>query len=81
MILSIAPIQVENERNLSIAGLFSRVRQWSLTIENLAMLTFINKNSQLHEKLNDEDVKDEDINLTEEPLKSNNELESNNETI
>ena len=45
------------------------------------MLTFINKNSQLHEKLNDEDVKDEDINLTEEPLKSNNELESNNGTI
>ena len=45
------------------------------------MLTFINKNLQLHEQLNNEDVKDEGIDLMEEYLDLNNELESNNKNI
>ena len=65
---SISPIQVENYLNFSISGVFGWAQQSSLTIEKLAMITFINKNSQLHEQLNNEDVKDEDINIMEEYL-------------
>ena len=46
LIFSIAPTQVENEHDFSIAGIFSQAQQSSLTIKNLAMLTFINKNLQ-----------------------------------
>ena len=74
LILSISPNQVGNERDLSIAGAFSRFHQSSLTIENLAMLTFVNKNLQLHDQLNDEYVKDEYIDVTKEHLESNNDL-------
>ena len=42
------------------------------------MLTFINKNSQLHNQLNNEDVKDEYIDMTKEYLESNNKLETKN---
>ena len=63
LIFSIYPSQVENERDLSIAGVFSRARQSSLTIKNLDMLTFINKNVQLHEQFNNEDVEDGYIDL------------------
>ena len=74
LIWSITLTKVENERDLSIAGVFSRAQQFHFTIKDLAMLTFTNKNLQLHEQLNDEDVKDEDIDLMEEYLESNNEL-------
>ena len=40
------------------------------------MLIFTSKNIQLHEQFNDEYIKDEDINLTEDYLESNNDLES-----
>ena len=73
LILSISQNQVENEPDFSIERVFSRARRMCLTIKNLAMLTFINKRSQLHEKLNDKDVKYEDIDMTEEYLESNNE--------
>ena len=36
------------------------------------MITFINKNLQLNEQLNNKDVKDEDIDIMEEYLESNN---------
>ena len=57
LIFSTAPIQVENEPNFSIAGYFSRAQRSSLTIKKLAMLNFNNKNSQLHEKFKDKDLK------------------------
>ena len=65
LIFSITPTQFENERNFSIAGVLIQEQRSSLTIKNLAMLTFINNNLQLHEKLNDEDVEYEDIDLRE----------------
>ena len=46
LIFLIASTQVENEHDFSIAGIFSQAQQSSLTIKNLAMLTFINKNLQ-----------------------------------
>ena len=61
IIFSIAPTQVENERDLSNVGVFSQAWISSLNIKNLDMLTFINKILQLNEPLNDEDVKYEDI--------------------
>ena len=67
-IFSISPTPVENERDFSIVGVYSWVRQSCLTIENLSMLTFINKKLQLHNKLNDGGVKDEDIDMMEEYL-------------
>ena len=39
------------------------------------------QNLQLHEILNNEDVKYEDIDMMEKYLESNNELKSNNETM
>ena len=81
LIFSIYPSQVENERDLSIAGVFSQAWQSSLTIKNLDMLTFINENIQLHQQLKNEDVKYEDIDLMKEYLESKNKLESKNETI
>ena len=42
--------------------------QSCLTIENLPVITFISKKSQLHDKLNDGGVKDEDIDMMEEYL-------------
>ena len=65
LIFSIAPTQVENERNFSIVGVFSSARQSRITIKDLSMPTFINKSLQFHEQLNDEDVKVEDIYLME----------------
>ena len=65
LIFSIAPNQVENEHDFSIAIVFSRARQLILSTKNLAILTFINKILQLHEQLNNEDVKYKDINLME----------------
>ena len=73
LIFSIYPSQVENERDLSIAGVFSRARQSSLTIKNLDMLTFINKNVQLHEQFNNEDLEYGYIDLMEQYSESKNE--------
>ena len=76
LILSISPTQVKNENYFPIAEVFSQARRSSLTIKNLDMLIFTSKNIQLHEQFNDEYIKDEDINLTEDYLESNNDLES-----
>ena len=73
LIFSIFTTQVENGRDFSIVGFVSWARRSSLTIENLDILTFVNKILQLHVQLNNEYVKDEDINLMEEYLESNNE--------
>ena len=73
LIFSIFTTQVENRRDFSIVGFLSWARRSSLTIENLDILTFVNKILQLHVQLNNEYVKDEDINLMEEYLESNNE--------
>ena len=71
-IFLITPTQVENEHDFSIAGVFGQAWKSSLTIKSLAMLTFVNIFLQLHYQLNYEDLKDEDIDLMEEYLKSKN---------
>ena len=68
LIFSIAPNQVENEHNFSIARFFSRARRSILTIKNLAMITLINRILQFNEQLINEDLRDEDIYLVEEYL-------------
>ena len=71
-IFLITPTQVENEHDFSIAGVFGQAWKSSLTIKSLAMLTFVKIFLQLHYQLNYEDLKDEDIDLMEEYLKSKN---------
>ena len=71
LILLIASIQVENERDLSIAVIFSQARRLSLTIEILAILTFMKKYLQLHDQLKNEYIKDEYIYLMGEYFESN----------
>ena len=68
LIFSIAPTQIEKESDFSIMVVFSQAQWSSLMIKNLAILTFINKKLQLHEKLKNKDVKDEDIDVMEEYL-------------
>ena len=63
LIFSIAPTQVENENNFSIAGAISQARLSIPTKKNLAILTFIKKRLQLHEQLYYEYLKIEDIDL------------------
>ena len=46
IIHSIPPSQIENERDFSLAGVIARARRATLTVENLAMLVFINKNNK-----------------------------------
>ena len=46
IIHSIPPSQIENERDFSLAGVIARARRATSTVENLAMLVFINKNKK-----------------------------------
>ena len=65
LIFWISSTQVENERDFFITRVFSWARRLSFTIKNLYMLTFTNKHLQLHEHLNNEDVKYEYFDMME----------------
>ena len=51
-----------------ITSFYSPARRSMLTIENLAMLTCMNKSWLLHEQLSNEEVKNKDIDIMEEYL-------------
>ncbi len=54
IVLSISASEIENERDFSIAGVFSRARRASMSVANIAQLTFINKNSSASEGIVDD---------------------------
>lgn len=85
IIFSIPPSQIENERNFSLAGVITRARRASFTVENLSMLVFINKNKKIKdsiakvEKMNLFEVEtadfDDDIKFVEDYLKQTGEID------
>lgn len=75
-IFAIVPSQIENERDISVAGGIARVKRASMTAENLAMLVFIHKHKALLDPIHSLNIFDDNFGELEDDL---NEVENYHE--
>jgi hAT family C-terminal dimerisation region len=79
IIFSIPPTQIQNERDFSLAGVFTRARRASMTNVMLSNLLFINQNIKIKksfEAFGEDNVDDSLIEEAELFMEENNEIEN-----